>query len=199
LTITIYSAFAEFDFSIDGHKLTVVEADGVLMKPATIDRLPIHVAQRYSLIVEANQTVGNYWMRAIMNQNCFTYTNDALDPNVLAAVHYEGANGTQPNSPDPGYVDPVDCLDLDPQDLHPLDGLDAPPYNVSYYVESSFQAIKSDRIRWGYMNTTSWSPLQNTSTLQQANAGITTFDTSTQFVLTPPDNATVVQLIIQSR
>ncbi|KAI9280823.1 Cupredoxin [Umbelopsis sp. AD052] len=191
-------AFAEFDFSIDGHKLTVVEADGVAMKPVAIDRVPIQVAQRYSLIVEANQTVGNYWMRAIINQNCLAYTNDALNPVVLAAVHYEGANGTTPNSSDPGYSDPVDCVDLDPSDLKPVDGMDAPPYDVSYYIEASFQAIREDRIRYGYMNTTSWSPLQNTSTLQQANAGVTTFDTNTQFVLTPPDNATVIQLIIQN-
>lgn len=169
------------------------------MKPVSVDRVPIHVAQRYSVIVEANQTVSNYWMRAIINQNCLAYTNPALNPVVLAAVHYEGANGTIPNSPDPGYWDPIDCDDLDPADLKPVDGLDAPPYNVSYYIEASFQAIKEDRIRYGYMNTTSWSPLQNTTTLQQANAGATTFDTNTQFILTPPDNASVVQLIIQSK
>jgi FtsP/CotA-like multicopper oxidase with cupredoxin domain len=193
----IYRAFAEFDFSIDGHNMTVIEADGVDMQPVVIDRLPIHVAQRYSVIVEANQPVGNYWARAVMNQNCFAYTNPALDPNVLASIHYEGAPTIQPNTIDPSLSDPVDCNDLNPSDLRPVDAMDAPDYNVSYYVAASFQAITSDRIRRGYMNQTSWIALQNATTLQQANAGVTTFDSS-QFVLTPPNNATVVQLIIQS-
>ncbi|CAO3682118.1 unnamed protein product [Umbelopsis vinacea] len=190
-------AFAEFDFSIDGHNMTVVEADGVDIQPVVIDRLPIHVAQRYSVIVEANQPVGNYWARAVMNQNCFAYTNPALDPNVLASIHYEGAPAIQPNTTDPSLSDPVDCNDLNPSDLRPVDAMDAPEYNVSYYVAASFQAITSDRIRRGYMNQTSWIALQNATTLQQANAGVTTFDSS-QFVLTPPNNATVVQLIIQN-
>jgi hypothetical protein len=169
------------------------------MQPVTVSRIPIHIAQRYSVIVQANQTVDNYWMRAVMNQNCFAYTNPALNPNVLAAIRYVGAPAVQPNITDASLTDPVDGNDLNPSDLKPLQAIDAPPYNVSYYIEASFQAITSDRIRRGYMNTTSWSPLQNTTTLQQANAGATTFDTSTQFILTPPNNATVVQLIIQSR
>jgi FtsP/CotA-like multicopper oxidase with cupredoxin domain len=192
------SAFAEFDFSIDGHNLTVVEADGVAMNPVTITRLPINVAQRYSLIVEANQPIGNYWARAVMNENCFAYTNPALNPAVLAGIHYEGALDNQPNTTDPGYTDPVDCIDLDSSELRPSDGLDAPAYNVSYYVEATFQAITEDRIHYGYMNTTTWTALSNTNTLQESNAGISSFGSS-QFVLTVPDNATVVQMIIQSK
>ncbi|CAM0139478.1 unnamed protein product [Umbelopsis sp. WA50703] len=182
----------------DGHNLTVVEADGVAMNPVTITRLPINVAQRYSLIVEANQPIGNYWARAVMNENCFAYTNPALNPAVLAGIHYEGALDNQPNTTDPGYTDPVDCIDLDSSELRPSDGLDAPAYNVSYYVEATFQAITEDRIHYGYMNTTTWTALSNTNTLQESNAGISSFGSS-QFVLTVPDNATVIQMIIQSK
>ncbi|KAG2179873.1 hypothetical protein INT43_003659, partial [Umbelopsis isabellina] len=191
------SAIAEFDFSIDGHNLTVVEADGVPMKPVTIDRIPINVAQRYSVIVEANQPVGNYWVRAVINENCLAYTNPALNPTVLAGIHYEGAPDNQPNSTDPGYGDPIDCIDLDSSDLHPFDGLDAPDYNVSYYIEATFQATAEDRVHRGYMNTTTWKALANTSTLQEANSGLSSFGNN-QFVLTLPDNVTVVQLIIQN-
>jgi iron transport multicopper oxidase len=47
-------------FSIDGHNLTVIEADGVLHKKLTVDSLQIFAGQRYSVILKAKQPVGNY-------------------------------------------------------------------------------------------------------------------------------------------
>lgn len=49
-----------YTFSIDGHSLTVIEADGVETEPVVVDELNIFAGQRYSVIVEANQTAGNY-------------------------------------------------------------------------------------------------------------------------------------------
>ena len=40
--------------------MTVIEADGVETEPVDIDQLTIYAAQRYSVILNANQTVGNY-------------------------------------------------------------------------------------------------------------------------------------------
>ncbi|TFK67402.1 Cu-oxidase-domain-containing protein [Pluteus cervinus] len=57
----------QFDFSIDGHSLTIIEADGVSTEPYTVDKLTIFAGQRYSFILEANQNVGNYWIRALPN------------------------------------------------------------------------------------------------------------------------------------
>ena len=71
------SAYGFFTFSIAGHRLTIIEVDGVNHDPLTVDFLDIHAAQRYSVIVEANQPVNNYWIRAPMslqnapdNNNC---------------------------------------------------------------------------------------------------------------------------------
>ncbi|RIA81565.1 Multicopper oxidase, partial [Glomus cerebriforme] len=52
-----------FIFSIDQHKLKVIETEGVYVKQTIIEKLPIDVGQCYSVIVEANQPVGNYWIR----------------------------------------------------------------------------------------------------------------------------------------
>lgn len=49
-----------YNFSIDGHRMTVIETDGVETEPLTVDSLTVFSGQRYSIIVEANQTVGNY-------------------------------------------------------------------------------------------------------------------------------------------
>lgn len=40
--------------------MTVIEADGVETKPVTVDQLTIFAGQRYSVVVTADQKVGNY-------------------------------------------------------------------------------------------------------------------------------------------
>lgn len=60
------AAFSAFLFSIDGHSLTVIEVDGVAVQPHVVDAITLNVAQRYSVIVTADQPVANYWMRARM-------------------------------------------------------------------------------------------------------------------------------------
>lgn len=40
--------------------MTVIEADGVETQPLEVDQLTIYAAQRYSVIVNANQAVDNY-------------------------------------------------------------------------------------------------------------------------------------------
>ncbi|KAI0362882.1 Cu-oxidase-domain-containing protein, partial [Pilatotrama ljubarskyi] len=54
-------------FSIDEHDMTVIEVDGVNSKPLTVDSLQIFAAQRYSFVLDANQPVDNYWVRADPN------------------------------------------------------------------------------------------------------------------------------------
>ncbi|TDL26555.1 laccase [Rickenella mellea] len=56
-----------FTFSIDGHKLTVIESDGISVQPYQVDSIQIFAAQRYSFVLNANQPVNNYWIRALPN------------------------------------------------------------------------------------------------------------------------------------
>ena len=53
-----------YTFSIDGHSMTIIEADGVSTLPLVVNNITIFAAQRYSFILNANQKVGNYWIRA---------------------------------------------------------------------------------------------------------------------------------------
>ena len=55
---------AFYTFSIDGHNMTIIEADGVSTSPLVVNNITIYAAQRYSFILNANQKVGNYWIRA---------------------------------------------------------------------------------------------------------------------------------------
>ncbi|CAE6446576.1 unnamed protein product [Rhizoctonia solani] len=92
------SAIGSFTFSIEGHRLTVIEADGIPHEPLVVDSFQIYAGQRYSVIVEANQTAANYWIRAPMTV-AGAGTNTNLDPtNVFAVLHYEGAPNAEPTT-----------------------------------------------------------------------------------------------------
>ncbi|CAG8642740.1 5731_t:CDS:2, partial [Dentiscutata heterogama] len=57
------SAATHFIFSIDEHPLTIIEVDGHLIKPpVTLNTIPIHAAQRYSIILSANKSIENYYI-----------------------------------------------------------------------------------------------------------------------------------------
>ncbi|KAG6856178.1 hypothetical protein H0H87_006862 [Tephrocybe sp. NHM501043] len=53
-----------FNFTIHSHILTVIEADGQYTVPHPVDSIEVWAGQRYSVIVNANQPIGNYWLRA---------------------------------------------------------------------------------------------------------------------------------------
>lgn len=81
-------------FAIDGHKFTVIEADGVNTLPLVVDSLTIYTGQRYSLILNADQDIGNYWMRASPNlgdQGFLGGINSAI-------LHYIGSSNANPTS-----------------------------------------------------------------------------------------------------
>ncbi|KAI1786977.1 laccase B [Ganoderma leucocontextum] len=84
-----------FNFSIDNHSLTVIEADGQSTKPLNVDSLVILAAQRYSVVLTANQTVGNYWIRANPNNNEGKGFANGINSAIL---RYKGAPEQEPNS-----------------------------------------------------------------------------------------------------
>ncbi|KAI7832414.1 Cupredoxin [Gamsiella multidivaricata] len=191
-------AFADFQFSIDNHTLSVIEADGVDMQPVIVQRIPIHVAQRYSVLVHANQSVGNYWVRATMNTECFNAPNPALDEHIKAIIHYAGAPTIQ-------QADSVDwgasgwsptCVDLSLEMLKPYFAQPAPNATVQIHIATSFQTVRSDHVNLGYVNGTSWTPLMNDTTLYQAQKSITAYDAS-QLVVTL-NSTGVVELVINN-
>ena len=76
-------------FAIDGHRLTVIAADGALTKPQEVDSLIMAVGERYDVIVHAKQPVANYWIRA----NTLESDNDH---GVKAILKYKGAGNEEP-------------------------------------------------------------------------------------------------------
>lgn len=66
-------------FTIDGHKLTVIANDFVPIKPYDTDSVLLASGQRYDVLVEANQDIGAYWLRAIYQTACNNNDNDNKD------------------------------------------------------------------------------------------------------------------------
>ncbi|RPD52896.1 hypothetical protein L227DRAFT_596513 [Lentinus tigrinus ALCF2SS1-6] len=107
-------------FSIDGHDITIIEADGQNTHPVTVDSLQIFVAQRYSFILEAKQPVGNYWIRANPDNGSAKQTGFANGINS-AILRYHGAPNKEPTTNQTASVAP-----LKETDLHPLESPAAP-------------------------------------------------------------------------
>ena len=96
--------------SLDGHKMKLVTTDLVPIQPIEVDWLLMAIGQRYNVIIEANQDVGNYWFRALSELGC-------LSPNTntrgsAAIFSYDGAPAGEPTST--GVPKPVDCNEPSP-------------------------------------------------------------------------------------
>ncbi|OCB85491.1 laccase [Sanghuangporus baumii] len=115
-----------FNFTIDAHNLTVIEADGIEVEPVTVDQLQIFAGQRYSVVVTMDKPIDNYWIRAIPS----TQDNSTIAAGINSAVlRYDGAPIAEPRecAEDDGAKKPVI---LQETDLHPLADLEVPgePY-----------------------------------------------------------------------
>ncbi|KAF9224262.1 laccase [Gyrodon lividus] len=77
----------DYLFSIDNHTFTVIEADGESTEPLVVDSIPISAAQRYSFILEANQTIDNYFIRVNPTSYRSTFDNGLNS----AVLRYSGA------------------------------------------------------------------------------------------------------------
>lgn len=95
-----------FQFSIDGHSLTVVAHDLVAIDPYVTDSVELTIGQRYDVIVEANATPGDYWIRSGWNLNCANNRNAA---NITGIVRYDASSTADPQS-ESNVVASTSCL-----------------------------------------------------------------------------------------
>jgi len=110
---------SNFQFSIDGHNMTVIEVDGVNVEPVTVNSIQIFAAQRYSFVLNANQPVDNYRIRSIPN-NGNTSTEGVREGVNSAILRYKGAPHEEPTS------NQGDVIGLTEAMLHPLENPGAP-------------------------------------------------------------------------
>ncbi|KAF1364497.1 laccase [Lizonia empirigonia] len=93
---------------IDGHPFTVIAADFVPIEPFQATSLSIAVGQRYDVIINATQPVGNYWLRVGTGGACDGPNANAA--NIGSIIHYAGAENAYPNSTAAAPL-PAGCYD----------------------------------------------------------------------------------------
>ncbi|KAI0356871.1 hypothetical protein OH77DRAFT_1399973 [Trametes cingulata] len=176
-------SFVAMRFSVDGHTLTVVEADGTAVQPVEVAAVSVAVAQRYSVLLRTNGTGGAYWIRAGLDQDAFTYDNPGVQSEVRGILRYGVDESTMP---DVSLLDNPPSLpdgapgDLDTDDLVPVGGGPAPDATMSVYFTISMQYAGGANYLsqfLSFINSTSWEPLQGTSSLF-AHLGNSTADGS---------------------
>ncbi|KAI0310062.1 putative laccase 2 precursor [Amylostereum chailletii] len=105
-----------FTFSVDGHNLTVIELDGIEHDPVEVQNADVYAAQRVSVVLNANQPVDNYWIRAPGTGGAGGAAgNPNLDPSLTKAVlRYKGAAEVEPTTTN------VPGKKLDDAEMHPI-------------------------------------------------------------------------------
>jgi FtsP/CotA-like multicopper oxidase with cupredoxin domain len=86
---------AHFRFSIDGHTLQVIGMDLVPIVPYNTSSILVSIGQRYDIIVNANATANNYWLRATWQTSCSNNKNAA---NSLGIIRYDSSSSADPTS-----------------------------------------------------------------------------------------------------
>nr|GLL23382.1 monocopper oxidase-like protein SKS2 [Ipomoea trifida] len=92
------------NFRIQDHRMDVVETEGSYVNKLTVDSLDVHVGQSYSVIVTADQNVGDYYIVGSAKLVNVTSNRSLVSVGVL---HYHNST-TPPNGPLPAGPDPFD-------------------------------------------------------------------------------------------
>jgi iron transport multicopper oxidase len=115
------SCDAYFTFSIDGHNMTIIEADGINVQPLIVDSIRIYAGQRYSFVLDARQKHGNYWIRAAQHSGLDGGPTGFGGGINSAILRYAGSPKVDPTSTYKRSVMP-----LVETGLHPLENPGSP-------------------------------------------------------------------------
>ncbi|PIL29112.1 transporter [Ganoderma sinense ZZ0214-1] len=202
-------SFVAMQFSVDNHTLTVVEADGTAVKPFEVSSASVAVAQRYSVLLRTNQSAGAYWIRAGLDQDAFTYDNPGTQTEIRGVIRYGVANSTMPDFElldNPPSLPTGSPQELDTSDLVPVGGGPAPDATFQVYFTISMQYASTTGDNYlskflAFINSTSWEPLQGTSSLF-SHLGNSTSDGSADLadsqLVTTINEQHVVQMVIDN-
>ncbi|KAI0065701.1 laccase [Artomyces pyxidatus] len=120
-----------FTFSIDDHQFTIIEADGQNVQPLLVDNIEIFVGQRYSVVLNANQPVNNYWIRAL--PSTLLQVPTTAGGQNCAILRYSGAPAVEPTTSGTTNLPMVET------NLHPLTSPTAPGKPVPGGADVNYQ------------------------------------------------------------
>jgi FtsP/CotA-like multicopper oxidase with cupredoxin domain len=185
-------AFAEFQIEIDQHEFHVTEVDGTDVHPEPFHRLNILPAQRYSIVVEANNTAAeSFWMRTRMVTHCFTTENERLEPDLNVIVRYGSPDKDEsrkaPTSKPWSEAIEVICRDLNTSALHPVVHITPPPADDFISLRANFM-IGDWKLSRGFFNDSTWhANMTHPSLHRLLDANLTTHSSDIEGIQTNTD------------
>ncbi|KAJ2368016.1 ferroxidase fet3 [Coemansia sp. RSA 2607] len=143
------SALSMFHFSIDGHKMRVIEVDGVATEEQEVGNVRLSAAQRTSVLVTAlNSTDNNYIFHADMDTDMFDAIPDDLNFNSTGLIQYAADAPVK-------VFDEVDWSPFNDIDLVPYVKEPALGYDVTYSLDVYFNQF-TDALNHGTFNNISY-------------------------------------------
>lgn len=183
--------FAWFQVTVDEHEFALTEADGTDIVPAYETSLMISPAQRYSMIINSNQTsADSFWLRAKMATHCWKNPNlPGLGADeAKAIIHYTSKGhhknpkilAAQPSSRNSNQRLEVQCKDMNTDAFIPAAYEPAPAIvDHSYYLRTNLE-IDDRRLERGFFNQSSFRPILQAPSLHRTVEGLSsgndTFD-----------------------
>jgi FtsP/CotA-like multicopper oxidase with cupredoxin domain len=177
--------YAWFQVTVDEHEFALTEIDGTDILPAYETNLMIGPAQRYSIILSADQSTGDsFWLRAKMVTHCWKDINlpgEGADE-VKAIVQYTSKGHdmdgeglvAQPSSSNWNQHMEVQCKDMNTTSYVPISYEPAPAIaHHSYYLRSNLE-IGDWRLKRGFFNTSTFRPDLQNPTLHRTVKGLAT-------------------------
>ncbi|KAG0647879.1 Diphenol oxidase 1 [Hyphodiscus hymeniophilus] len=180
-------AFAWFQVTVDEHEFALTEADGTDIVPAYETSLMISPAQRYSMIINTNQSTGElFWLRARMVTHCWKEPNlpGAGADEVKAIIHYTSKSHNkdkkeflaQPASSNWKQHMEVQCKDMNTTSYVPASHEPAPVIaDHSYYLRSNLE-IGDWRLERGFFNKSTFRPNLQQPTLHRTIEGLSSLN-----------------------
>lgn len=88
------------ELSIDNHTITAIATDGNDIEPKEVTFLVAYAGERWDFVVNANQNVDNYFIRARGLMDCDERFTSSFQ---MAVLHYQGAMDEDPRGIKPSY------------------------------------------------------------------------------------------------
>ncbi|PWY97404.1 hypothetical protein BCV70DRAFT_219514 [Testicularia cyperi] len=195
-------SLATFRFSVDGHNMTVIEADATEVEPRVVQSLNVMVAQRYSVIINTDRPADAYAVRAEAMDDMFAYDNPFLVMDQYAIMRYEGipVSAAPTANPENSTLSNV-AESLDTSKLVPLLRMDPPQSNMTTKLVVNF-GLDAESDWHAFFNQTTFTSemapvatLMKSFELQKANG--TVYSDSNEMIVTN-EQAVVMDVIINN-
>ncbi|KAF1981848.1 multicopper oxidase [Aulographum hederae CBS 113979] len=193
LRVVNTSLQSTFKFYLDGHTFTVISTDFTPIVPYQTKILNINIGERYNLVVEADQPVGDYFMRSD-NQNACAGLIQALD--IKGIVRYEGSAGVTPTSTAWNYTS--ECVDEPLASLVPIVPINAGTSDISSLKDVTISQNSAGLFKW-FLSGTTFMSHPETPTLLGLYENGTAPTFSGDLIIDLPDKNKWVYLIIETR